>query len=58
LIPTLLLTLLRNVIEKLTGNAALPTPPVALTPCVPGITPTSLLTSIVLVSKSASVNSA
>lgn len=30
LIPSLLLTLLRNVIEKLTGNAALPTPPVAL----------------------------
>jgi len=30
LIPALLLTLLRNVIEKLTGNAALPTPPVAL----------------------------
>lgn len=30
LIPSLLLTLLRNVIEKLTGNAALPTPPVTL----------------------------
>ncbi|MBL7939715.1 MAG: hypothetical protein JNL43_10175 [Flavobacteriales bacterium] len=30
LIPSLLLTLLRNVIEKLTGNAALPTPPVSL----------------------------
>ena len=30
LIPTMLLMLLRNVIEKLTGNAALPTPPVAL----------------------------
>ncbi len=30
LIPSLLLTLLRNVIEKLTGNAALPAPPVTL----------------------------
>lgn len=30
LIPSLLLTLLRNVIEKLTGNAALPAPPVPL----------------------------